>query len=667
MKKLFTLVATALVALCAGAQVNSTRVELSPLHIDADNSDKTTWKFVDTDITITNGNSKGYGSIDRYGDVNGDTCTLSWMKVSKDVEFKLNIPSDRAVVRIEFWGVSNSGKAMNWAYLHSLNNTAELPIYNQTGGATGNGRDIMDNEAIKALPYPYSPEAKNAETTPIAVFNDALGWFSELTFMFDGNNQVGTNIVVYTVPEADLANYKTETDASIRLSLDKPLPPVASTRVELSPLHIDADNSDKQTWKFLNTGATITNGNNKGYSSMDHYGDVNGDTCKLSWMKMSKDVEFKLNIPEDSAVVRIEFWGVSNSGAAMNWAYLHSLSNTTELPIVQGIDRDVMDNEAIKALPYPFSPEAKNAETTPVAVIADELGWFSELTFMYDGNNQVGANIVVYMVHESELENYKAAKDPSIRLSLDQPADPVASTRVELSPLYADFTNSVAGDWKFIHTGTTITNENNKSLGEAANYGDVNGDTCTLSFLKVSKDVEFKINIPADSAVVRVEFWGFSNSGKAMNWAYLHSLSNTSELPIVQGIDRDVMDNEAIKALPYPYSPEAKNAEASPVAVFNDNLGWFSELTFMFDGNNQVGTNIVLYMVHQDELGGYDWTVDPSIKSELDKPVIPDGIKLIPVVKTFNPNAPIYNLAGQRVTSNYKGIVIQNGKKFILR
>lgn len=30
-----------------------------------------------------------------------------------------------------------------------------------------------------------------------------------------------------------------------------------------------------------------------------------------------------------------------------------------------------------------------------------------------------------------------------------------------------------------------------------------------------------------------------------------------------------------------------------------------------------------------------------------------------------NENAPIYNLAGQRVDKNYKGVVIQNGKKFI--
>lgn len=35
--------------------------------------------------------------------------------------------------------------------------------------------------------------------------------------------------------------------------------------------------------------------------------------------------------------------------------------------------------------------------------------------------------------------------------------------------------------------------------------------------------------------------------------------------------------------------------------------------------------------------------------------------------KTLNENAPIYNLAGQRVGKDYKGVVVQNGKKFIKR
>ena len=40
------------------------------------------------------------------------------------------------------------------------------------------------------------------------------------------------------------------------------------------------------------------------------------------------------------------------------------------------------------------------------------------------------------------------------------------------------------------------------------------------------------------------------------------------------------------------------------------------------------------------------------------------GIKNVQTIEV-NENASIYNLAGQRVGKDYKGVVIQNGKKFI--
>lgn len=43
----------------------------------------------------------------------------------------------------------------------------------------------------------------------------------------------------------------------------------------------------------------------------------------------------------------------------------------------------------------------------------------------------------------------------------------------------------------------------------------------------------------------------------------------------------------------------------------------------------------------------------------------PTGISNAVVAPKANPNAPIYNLAGQKVSKSYKGVVIQNGKKFV--
>ncbi len=48
-------------------------------------------------------------------------------------------------------------------------------------------------------------------------------------------------------------------------------------------------------------------------------------------------------------------------------------------------------------------------------------------------------------------------------------------------------------------------------------------------------------------------------------------------------------------------------------------------------------------------------------------PSDPTGISEVAVETEADPNAPIYNLAGQRVSKDTKGILIQNGKKFINR
>ena len=44
-----------------------------------------------------------------------------------------------------------------------------------------------------------------------------------------------------------------------------------------------------------------------------------------------------------------------------------------------------------------------------------------------------------------------------------------------------------------------------------------------------------------------------------------------------------------------------------------------------------------------------------------------EGIEERMYITPVDPNAPIYNLAGMRVCKDYKGIVIQNGRKFILK
>ena len=285
-------------------------------------------------------------------------------------------------------------------------------------------------------------------------------------------------------------------------------------------------------------------------------------------------------------------------------------------------------------------------------------------------------------VPEADLESYDPAKDQSIKGSLDQPgiSGGINSTRVELSPLYADADNSDNTTWRFANTDIILTNSSSKSYSSVDRFGDPTGtgDTCEISFLKMSKDVLFKINIPDGQVAVRIEFWGLSNSS-AGNWAYLCYLANPAlPTPIVsvdggQTVDgitgRDIMDNEAIKALAYPFSPSPIQAETTPVAVIEDPLGWYSELSFLYDGNNQVGANIVIYTVPEADLESYDPAKDQSIKNSLDQPESSSVIEIEnePAMPTIDYNAPMYNILGQPVSKDYKGVIIQKGHKFILQ
>ena len=43
------------------------------------------------------------------------------------------------------------------------------------------------------------------------------------------------------------------------------------------------------------------------------------------------------------------------------------------------------------------------------------------------------------------------------------------------------------------------------------------------------------------------------------------------------------------------------------------------------------------------------------------------GIEDVTTKPVVNVNAPVYNLSGQRVIKNFKGIVIMNGKKYLFK
>ena len=88
----------------------------------------------------------------------------------------------------------------------------------------------------------------------------------------------------------------------------------------------------------------------------------------------------------------------------------------------------------------------------------------------------------------------------------------------------------------------------------------------------------------------------------------------------------------------------------------SDKCGWFvfnakaNETYYIFTPNTQFGFR------------NYEFYINKSIDDYT--PQNPAGIESIKTVASKNANDAIYNLAGQKVDKSYKGVKVQNGKKF---
>ncbi len=420
---------------------------------------------------------------------------------------------------------------------------------------------------------------------------------------------------------------------------------VVSTCTELSPATFVEETVD-QAWVFADGISMKVTG--KSYASAN-YTDYTGDSSivNISLLKISKDKAATISIPSNRAVVKVAFYAVSNSSAG-NWCYLQSFSNTADFPIMTAEANDVMENEAIQKLQYPISPLASSFAKPCAEFIAEKgTGWFEELNFYIDGNNQIAGIIKIWTVDEKEVESWDPATDTGL-------ADVVGATSTfrELNP--STFVEETA-DQAWVFADGISMKVTGKSYA-SANYVDYTGDSSIVNtpLLKISKDKAATIFIPSNLAVVKVAFQGVSNSS-AGNWCYLQSFSNTVDFPIMTAEANDVMENEAIQKLQYPISPLASSF-AKPFAEFVAPKGepWFEELNFYIDGNNQIAAVIKIWTISEADAANWDPNTDGGLKDAIETVIVPS-------------NGLIYNLKGQVVTEDYQGIVIKDGKKYLNR
>lgn len=119
----------------------------------------------------------------------------------------------------------------------------------------------------------------------------------------------------------------------------------------------------------------------------------------------------------------------------------------------------------------------------------------------------------------------------------------------------------------------------------------------------------------------------------------------------VNGTNWDVEEESPLKGYPmYQESIATKGTEGTDAYVIGEgNQACWVYLTFTAAANE---TYYVFNKNTQIGFGGFEFTSGSTGINEITTTV-------------DNANAPVYNLAGQRVSKDAKGILIQNGKKFI--
>ena len=171
------------------------------------------------------------------------------------------------------------------------------------------------------------------------------------------------------------------------------------------------------------------------------------------------------------------------------------------------------------------------------------------------------------------------------------------------------------------------------------------------------------IQIPDGQKLYRIDMLGFSQSD-AGNWEYLAAYGVGEKT--VEGLDGSYeyvanttfgqKDNDVIKSLEYPISAEAYldslEGAPKPFAVLNfGNEPYEGDFKMVFTGNNQVDVCFICYTTAEAAAAGYEMYYS--------------GIQA--VNNDARQSNEVYNILGQRVGNDYKGIVIRNGRKYLVK
>lgn len=411
--------------------------------------------------------------------------------------------------------------------------------------------------------------------------------------------------------------------------------------IVLSASNYDAAKTEElggQDWYFNGTQVYL-NMSGRAWREVERQGWNNG-------LNFKNNTKYTIQLGDVKAY-RIEFAGFSFGD---NWDYLYAYGVGDAADGYEWVDpigQNVLDNVTIiEQAKYPLDP----CESSMDAPVYNKAGYtwavldFTDdpyegiFPFIFSGNNQEQCLIRIYTTKEAA----EAANNSKFSF--------------EVSTYDAEKTEAMGGqDWYFQGTDMYL-NMSGRAWKEVERQNWNEG-------INFKNNTKYTIQL-GENKVYRIEFAGFSLGD---NWDYLYAYGVGDAADGYEWVDpigQNVLDNVTIiENAAYPLDPCLTSMDA-PV-FYNAGYTWaaldFEDepyegvFPFIFSGNNQEQVKITVYLTR----AAADEAASVYVKPVYDLNAVES------LIENTSGHDTIFNLFGQKVDENYKGIVIKNGKKYI--
>lgn len=430
----------------------------------------------------------------------------------------------------------------------------------------------------------------------------------------------------------------------------------------------------------------------------------------------------KLIIPSGTKVYKINFYGWSQGD---NWTYIYAFGpSSSAYEWTDPIGAGIQDNKVIiEQAKYPldpcvvkaenakdgYSPAYHNAGYCFASLDFSDEPYEGEFCWAFNGNNQERFWLEIYTTKEAAAaapapEPVVQDKSQSQTIFIDAENNRLAELKantLELSwdTMVKDETGTNAAD----QTSTTFyTDTISKELtgfiltredGSARTQAMTEREHCAKVLNAKNNSVQ-KLIIPEGKKVYRINFYGWSQGD---NWTYLYAYGpSSSEWEWTDPIGAGINDNDVIiDQAKYPLDPciisEAYHENEQYATKYPNgdrvyhNAGYCfasidfgteepyeGEFCFLFNGNNQERYWMVVYT--SAEAAAAAPAAEPiTLGKENSQTIFIDAYNAAveagvqPVTTLTMPAGKVYNMAGQQVGHGFKGLVIKNGKKYLVK